>query len=160
MLRMIARWFISRSIDEDRRPPGWLRHWIDRDDELQQFEMLSRQLGSRLKDDAAGWISSQALAAAEESAARRRIVTPQPASFRRERMLALSLAVCTLAACALFAVARWQPQPDQAGQPTLEGDHRITQAPAPVTIAATDREWLATAWKSSRANLGQLRAPE
>jgi len=158
MLHMIARWLISRSIDEGHPLPGWLRRWIDRDDELEQFEMLSRQLGCRLKGDAPGWIASRSLPAGEESAGRRGIVGGQRAANRRNRRLAWSLAACAVAACAGFAIARLQMEPDHRERPIPSGDDTMVQMPATATITVADREWLAAAWKTSRTNFGQLQA--
>src|SRR5436190_973206 len=127
MLRMIARWFISRSIDEDVRPPNWIRHWIDRDEELKQFEITSRQLDSRLKSDAPGWIASQATGAAEETAGPQRTVAVTTNSSRRVRTVAWSLAASAIAAGALFAIAwlqsaRWQRNGDHVAQSLPGGD--------------------------------------
>jgi hypothetical protein len=163
MFRMLARWLISRSIDEGRRVPDWLRHWIDRDHDLKQFEKLSRQLGDDLKKDSGGWIASQASAAGEELAGRRRLVVAEPATFRlRHRgawsLASLSLGTGALAACAWFVVARLQAPPDRAEQPTPDAQRQVVQTPEAVTITAADREWLATTWRTTQANFNQLQA--
>jgi hypothetical protein len=166
MLHTIARWLISRSIDEKRRVPDWLRHWIDGDAELKRFEMLSRQLEVRLKDDARGWIAgqeqpSEALPTGETSASRQRRVVARPASFRRERSVVWSLAALgttAVAAGALYAIARLQPQGVQAERRDDAENREIARIPATVTITTADREWLATAWNTGRVNLGQWQA--
>jgi hypothetical protein len=166
MLRMIARWFISRSIDEDVRLSNWLRRWIDCDEELKQFEILSQQLGNRLKKDAPHWIASQALPADEQTSPE---ITPSHSAplrsrlvvqrvVRRKRKVAWSLAACALAACALLAFSRLQTEGDHAGQPRLLQDRGLAQAPASETISAADREWLVAALKTGRIQLGRLQA--
>lgn len=158
MLRMIARWLISRSIDEGHRLPGWMRRWIDRDDELNQFEMLSQQLGCRLKNDALGWITSQSLSVGGKSTGRQEIVPGQRAPNRRKRRLAWSLAALSVAACAGFAIARLRWERGPLERAISSGDRTIAQMPAVATITEADREWLAAAWNTSRANLNQWHA--
>ena len=63
MLRVIAQWWISSAIDQDRPLPGWLRRWVQRDPELMQYELMMRQLGDRLKGEAADWVSRPSLPA-------------------------------------------------------------------------------------------------
>jgi hypothetical protein len=163
MLRMIARWYISRSIDEDVRLPNWLRRWIDRDDELKQFEMASRQLDSRLKSDAPGWIASQATGAVEEAVRPQTMVAVTTKSSRRERTIAWSLAASAIAAGAFFAIAWLQsaklPLNEDRVEQSLPGaEKHLALTPSTDTMSAVDREWLITAWKRSRANLGRLKA--
>lgn len=158
MLRMIARWFISRSIDEDRRLPDWLCHWIERHIDVKQFEMRSRQLGDRLKNDAPSWIASQALPASEEPADRRQIVAPQRVSVGGKRTMAWSLAAGVLAASFLFAVAQFPSHRDRVEQSASRKDRPFAPTTAVETISAADREWLVRSWKASRANLDQLQA--
>lgn len=67
MLRVIVKWMISRSIDEGRPVPAWVRRKIDGDQELKQFELRSRQLGLRLKSEADGWIARQSTPVTEPS---------------------------------------------------------------------------------------------
>jgi hypothetical protein len=166
MLHRIARWLISRSIDEDRPVPVWLRRWIDRDEELRQFETQSRQLEGRLKDDACGWIASQARSSeaftgSATSVGRQRRVIAQPATFRGERILRWALGALgamALATCAWFAVARWPWQRAEAERHGQDESRQIAQAPATPTISAADRKWLSATWNSSRASLGQWQA--
>ncbi|HEV3338803.1 MAG TPA: hypothetical protein VG125_00555 [Pirellulales bacterium] len=157
MLHLIARWLISRSIDEDRRAADWLRRWIDRDERLKRFETLSRQLGSQLKDDARVWTASRELPAGAKSPIRPRGVVSRPASVRRPRSVGWSLALsgAALAACAWFVLGHLPSAGDRSGPPGPSEKHGVAQAPAKITAA--DREWLATAWKTSRAHLGQWR---
>jgi hypothetical protein len=148
----------------------WLRPWIDRDEELKQFERLSRRLGDQLKDDACGWIASQAVSSealpgSATSVGRERCVMAQPATFRGDRRLRWALGALgatALATCAWFAVARWQWQGAQAQQRHQDESREIAQAPpmptTAATISAADREWLSATWNSSRASLGQWQA--
>jgi hypothetical protein len=163
MLRMIARWFISRSIDEDVRLPNWLRQWIDRDDELKRFELASRQLDSRLKSDAPGWIASQATGAVEEAVGPRQMVAVTTKSSRRERTIAWWLAASAIAAGAFFGIAWLQsarlPLNEDHFEQSLPGaDKRLAATPSTETISAVDREWLIIAWKRGRVNFGRLKA--
>src|SRR4051794_26974483 len=82
MLRSIARWFISRSIDQAAPLPDWLRRWIDRDDEVARFEAASRQLVGRMKNEAPAWIASQSARSLEEAGQPLRMVAGQLKSAR------------------------------------------------------------------------------
>jgi hypothetical protein len=158
MLHMIAKWFISRSIDENRPIPDWLARWVDRNHDLKQFELQSRQLGHRLKSDAPGWIASQALPASEELAGRRQFVTPQRVSLLGKRPIALSLAAgaSVLATGILFTVTQLHSHRDQIEKPVSGTDRRFVETNPVETITAADLEWLVRSWKTSRANLGEL----
>lgn len=163
MFRLVAKWLISRSIDDDRPAPNWLRHWIDRDHELKQFELLSRQLVRRLKDDSRGRIASLPSLTGEPSARRQRHVTGHPASRRRGHRVdpslgTLSLGALTLAACVGFLVGQLPSHRDQLERSEHEETQHIAKPPATAKIDAADREWLATTWKTSRTTLGQLRS--
>jgi hypothetical protein len=55
MIRQIAKWYISRSLDHEKPIPLWVRYWIRRDRELQMFADRSVELASRLRHDASEW---------------------------------------------------------------------------------------------------------
>lgn len=160
MLRRIARWLISRSIDEGRHVPQWLRKWIERDDKLKDFETLSQRLGAQLKDDAADWISSQKLPRRVETVLPRRLVRPNAVSHRRKRAVRGAVGAMlfgtTAAACVWFTMSHSRSPTDQAKQPKPEETRHIVKENPAVPITAADREWLQTAWRRSRANLSQL----
>lgn len=56
----IARWFVSRSIDEGRAVPSWVARRMERDETLRQFDLASRRMIQRLQDDAPQWMSTRA----------------------------------------------------------------------------------------------------
>lgn len=163
MFHRIARWLISRSIDEDRSVPHWLRSWIDRNEGLKDFETMSRQIGRQLKSDAREWISSQALPGRVESVLSRRLFTPNAVSLARVRIMrrsvgAMILGTTGVAACAWFTIGHFRSHSDQVKQSDAEGGRPIAEAHPTGTITSADREWLATVWRRSRTKLGQLQA--
>jgi hypothetical protein len=158
MLHLIVKWFISRSIDEDRPLPDWLERWIDRNDDLKQFQKRSRQLGNRLKNDAADWIERPVSPAAADSTHHQQVVMPQRASPRLKRTIIRSLAAGALGAICLLAIFQWRSPRDQAGQPVSGNDREIPRVTAVVTMSEADRERLVSRLTGSRAILGQWQA--
>jgi hypothetical protein len=159
MLHFVAKWLISRSIDENRRPAGWLGRWIDRDDELRRFEILSRQLGDRLSDDARSRISSQQMATGGRLPGRPRVVLARQAPFRRRRSVAwsvggLTLGTAVVVACAWFVIGRLHSKGERATQPDPAEDGRIV---ATAKLTAADRERVVRAWKTGHESLMRLR---
>ncbi len=55
MIRQIAKWFISRSLDHEKPIPAWVRNWIRWDRELQFFAERSAEIANRLRHDAGEW---------------------------------------------------------------------------------------------------------
>jgi hypothetical protein len=49
MLRLLAKWYISRLIDCDRAMPAWVERWVARDPSLQQFFEQSQRLAARFR---------------------------------------------------------------------------------------------------------------
>jgi|GEM_PF-6509718 len=158
MLRMIAKWMISRSIDEDRAIPGWIRRRIDGDQELKQFELRSRQLGERMKSDAAVWVATTTVPVAK----------PFPefqagAKARGSRnMVRLTSAWTFASAAAVVAVLTLnrprQNPPDQAGQATNQSIIVTEPIVAADRESLDMREWMIRTVKKSRATLEELRS--
>lgn len=176
MLHFVAKWLISRSIDENRRTADWLRRWIDRDDELKRFEILSRQLGDRLSDDAHRWTCRQEIPTGARSADRihsssfapRKGVPSRSESrqcaaqhwARRKSRVAwsaggLTLATAAVMVCAWFVIGRLHSREDRAKQPDAAENRRIA---ATAKLTAADRAWVVAAWKTGHKNLVRLRA--
>ncbi len=55
MRRMIAQWMISRSIDDGRDVPAWVRRLSAGDNETIRFEATARRLADALQSDAPAW---------------------------------------------------------------------------------------------------------
>jgi hypothetical protein len=157
MFRAIAKWMISRSIDEGIPLSGWLRWWIRRDPSLRQFELQSRQLCRRLTCDAAAWIARGQMHVAGEPVELR-----QPASVplrsRGLRTIAWSVTACALAASALIVLARFHTGDDRIVQPPLSANHRPIGVDSSRAAVMNERQILADAWKVGRAAAGQWQA--
>jgi hypothetical protein len=158
MIRTIFKWFISSSIDHQVRLPHWVRGCIDRDHELRHFESLARQLGSRLKRDAPGWIVIQAAQVTDDASAPRLLASTQASPSLVRRRIAWSLAVGALAASVLVVLASLRSGNDQVYRPNPSGDGQSVAISHDETRAALDRQWLITAWKTGRTSFNQLTA--
>jgi hypothetical protein len=99
MLRVIGKWFISRSADEHIAPPVWMQHYISRDERLRQFEECSRQLAERLQSESTAWAKTS-VAAHERGRGHQSITIDH-----RQRTRAILRWSWPLAACAAVAVA-------------------------------------------------------
>jgi hypothetical protein len=55
MRRLLAHWMISRSIDDGRDVPAWVRRWSESDQETSRFEAHARRLAAALRADAPSW---------------------------------------------------------------------------------------------------------
>lgn len=159
MLRTIFEWLISRSIDQDRPLPDWLKRRVDRDDDLKQFEVRSRQLGDRLRVEAADWIASGASAKANDSALRRQIVTQhRNAPGRGRQKIVWTLLAGSMAAMLVFAVFQLGSPGDRVARLDPGRDPHLAKAPPVKKTPDPDHKSLVRWLKDKEAKLGQLRS--
>ncbi|MBN1589234.1 MAG: hypothetical protein JW888_06950 [Pirellulales bacterium] len=134
MKRPIARWLISRSIDDPTCAiPAWVERAMERDASLREYQRRSQQLARQLEQDAPGWIAAAPPAT-------------RPASHVRRSTGRITLAA-SLAAGLLIAIGLWQGIP---------GTHQSAQTPAESELPPIDLESLADSWNSGRRTVARL----
>jgi hypothetical protein len=110
MYGWIARWFVSRSIDEGRAVPAWVARRMERDEALRQFDLASRRMIQRLQDDAPQWLATRAdpqwFSAPSEKAGR---VSTRAVGWS---------AVVAIATGLLLTVTLWRNPSDSGDAPT------------------------------------------
>ena len=100
MLRLIAKWYISRSIDCNRYLPAWVDRRIARDRQLKQFYDQSKRLAARLRSTEPEFVSSFGTVGGRD------VELPRLSTARSTRSTALLGAFSVgLAAVVLFALA-------------------------------------------------------
>ena len=162
MLRVIAQWWISSAIDQDRPLPGWLRRWVQRDPELMQYELMMRQLGDRLKGEAADWVSRPSLPASmtvpesAERADRRPMLVPQRDSRPKKQRVVWTVGAVVSAACLFYIALRTTSIKDAVPPPVSDGNPQLAQTPRGRILTDTEREKLVRLWKVSRIDISEL----
>lgn len=107
MIRLIAKWYISRSIDCNRAMPGWVEREMDSDSSLKEFYRQSQKLAVRLRTTRAASTNQlgHAINGGVDLAARF-------ANVRRDRTMApLTILAIGLAAIILLSLAPFSRQP-------------------------------------------------
>jgi hypothetical protein len=104
MMRTIAKWFVSRSLDQNVLLPRWVRKRIDSQPELKQFELLAKRLDSQLKQDAPAWAVLQATQVMEETCDSSERTLAPTNRWRVSSKMSWSVAVGALAASVIFLV--------------------------------------------------------
>lgn len=137
MMRAIAKWLISRSLDRNIPLPRWVRKKIDSEPELKQFESLARLLADRLKDDAPIWAATQTAMETCDSGQRHSVPIHRLGVPRR---MSWSLAAGALVVGLVFFVVVNRSAIDDSNQPAIQS------------------QWLTAAWRTGQRNFNELKA--
>jgi hypothetical protein len=149
MKHYIARWFISRSIDDPSQPlPAWVTRRLPRDRALREFERNARQLVQRLEQDAAQWIFATSTPSAVRSVPRRGAWAESVPTAAGKVALALGLA-----AGLLVAISLWRHVPESP--PISSAIHSLPLAHAPETSALDLPSW-DNSWSLGRRMVDRL----
>jgi hypothetical protein len=156
MFRMIAKWYISRSIDQDVRLSKWMRAWIDRDLELKRYELISLQLQQRLRSDAPRWFATPVNRCTPNPRHWAFVTRLLSSAIRPRRRMAWTFAACSLTTAALIAWVTFLSGTHQVAPSMVATDSQSTIARVDRAFVPVDLRRTMLAWKVSRARLDQL----
>ncbi|MFK7820149.1 MAG: hypothetical protein AB8G99_15615 [Planctomycetaceae bacterium] len=134
MKQMIAKYLITRAIDDGRALPNWLERVVNADLRLQQYESEQRQLITRLRSESNAWAIARKPATQVEP-------NKAPAHNTTSKWAAAALAVC---ACSLLGAAMYfGSQPTTLPGPVAEATTPKPFEPEDVNkTLLVGREWL------------------
>lgn len=145
--RMIARFFIDRSVDTGQAPPAWVSALCQRDAELADYERRARGLVDQLRTHADAWASSPSKVRELRTPMNNATSAPSAAAIRPKLQLASHgrawrlLATAALLALAIGAWIAWGRQGESESNPRLvQQNQSETLGPNADAMVGVDRD--------------------